>query len=354
VLGDISAVDAGIEAHARLGEELRQRIQMGHPFILRSMRALLSGPLSRAEQLDDARERFERTYNIPWNVAFVAQFRLVLRWEQGRLAELQPASQAALERRTAPMKQARLAFICSELGDAAKARELLDQLGTDRFASISSDYDWAFALSLLSQVCSTAGDAGHAEALYGLLRPRAPHVVTVATAAVCLGSTSRYLGLLATTLGRFDDAERHFDEADAMNAGLGARPLLAHTKVDRARLHLARRARGDVPRARQLLEESAAVFASLEMDYHAGKARELLESVPEGAPARPAYPNGLSERQVQVLRLVALGKTNREIADELVLSERTVQRHVSDVYAKIGSRNRAEATAFALDRLRNG
>jgi DNA-binding CsgD family transcriptional regulator len=56
----------------------------------------------------------------------------------------------------------------------------------------------------------------------------------------------------------------------------------------------------------------------------------------------------LSPRQREVLGLLAQGKTNREIAEALVLSERTVQRHVADTYAKIGARNRAEATAFAL------
>jgi DNA-binding NarL/FixJ family response regulator len=52
-----------------------------------------------------------------------------------------------------------------------------------------------------------------------------------------------------------------------------------------------------------------------------------------------------------VLWLLAEGKTNREIAQELVLSERTVQRHIADIYVKIGARNRADATAFALSML---
>jgi hypothetical protein len=91
--------------------------------------------------------------------------------------------------------------------------------------------------------------------------------------------------MLATTLGRFANAERHFDDSDAMNTRLGARPLLAHTKVDRARMHLARHAQGDIARARELLEEAAAAFDGLEIPYHAGKARELLESLPQGAPA---------------------------------------------------------------------
>ena len=66
---------------------------------------------------------------------------------------------------------------------------------------------------------------------------------------------------------------------------------------------------------------------------------------------RPAYPGGLTEREVEVLRLVAQGKTNLEIADELVLSQRTVQRHIANIYAKIDVRNRAEATTFALTEL---
>jgi DNA-binding NarL/FixJ family response regulator len=56
----------------------------------------------------------------------------------------------------------------------------------------------------------------------------------------------------------------------------------------------------------------------------------------------------LSARQSQVLRLLAAGKTNREIAELLVLSPRTVERHVADLYARIDVRNRAEATAFAM------
>ena len=56
----------------------------------------------------------------------------------------------------------------------------------------------------------------------------------------------------------------------------------------------------------------------------------------------------LSERQLEVLKLIAEGRTTNEIAEALVLSDRTVERHIADVYAKIGARNRAEATAFAL------
>jgi DNA-binding NarL/FixJ family response regulator len=57
---------------------------------------------------------------------------------------------------------------------------------------------------------------------------------------------------------------------------------------------------------------------------------------------------GLSRREAEVLGLLAAGQSNREIARALCLSPRTVQRHVANLYPKIGAHNRAEATAFAL------
>ncbi len=57
---------------------------------------------------------------------------------------------------------------------------------------------------------------------------------------------------------------------------------------------------------------------------------------------------GLSLRELQVLRLVASGKTNKLVADELFISERTVDRHVSNIFNKLGVSSRVEATAFAL------
>ena len=65
-------------------------------------------------------------------------------------------------------------------------------------------------------------------------------------------------------------------------------------------------------------------------------------------PNSPDYASGLSQREVEILRLLALGKSNREIGDELVITEGTVRRHVSNVYDKIGVSNRTEATRYAL------
>ena len=61
-----------------------------------------------------------------------------------------------------------------------------------------------------------------------------------------------------------------------------------------------------------------------------------------------AQPGGLSPREVEVLRLVAAGETNRAIAGDLYLSEKTVERHLSNIFAKLGLSSRAAATAYAF------
>jgi DNA-binding CsgD family transcriptional regulator len=62
-----------------------------------------------------------------------------------------------------------------------------------------------------------------------------------------------------------------------------------------------------------------------------------------------AQDHGLSDREVEVLRLIAAGRSNQQIADELVISLNTSRRHVSNIFDKIDVGNRAEATAYAKD-----
>src|SRR5262249_49677786 len=60
------------------------------------------------------------------------------------------------------------------------------------------------------------------------------------------------------------------------------------------------------------------------------------------------HPTGLTQREIEVLRLLAAGHSNREIGDILSMSVRTAERHINNIYVKINARGRAEATAFAL------
>jgi DNA-binding NarL/FixJ family response regulator len=80
--------------------------------------------------------------------------------------------------------------------------------------------------------------------------------------------------------------------------------------------------------------------------------QELGLLLPEPAAATHASTSTrLSQRETEILRLIALGHSNQEIAADLVLSVRTVERHITNLYAKIGARRKADATAYAL---RNG
>jgi DNA-binding NarL/FixJ family response regulator len=75
----------------------------------------------------------------------------------------------------------------------------------------------------------------------------------------------------------------------------------------------------------------------------------MLEAAPVMTKS-PSDPDRLSEREVEVLRLVARGHTNQQIADELILSHKTVARHMSNVFVKIDVDNRAAATAYVFER----
>jgi DNA-binding NarL/FixJ family response regulator len=89
---------------------------------------------------------------------------------------------------------------------------------------------------------------------------------------------------------------------------------------------------------------------------HAGEAlldpsvqRRLLERAvaPPQSQGQPSYPDGLTQREAEVLREIAAGRSNREIAERLVISEATVKTHVNHLLTKIDARDRAQAVAYA-------
>ena len=141
-------------------------------------------------------------------------------------------------------------------------------------------------------------------------------------------------------------------------------------------------ARGDAPAAVAGLRRAGAMWRDLRLPYEAARARVLLGRALRAAgdeddallevrsaiaafdrlgavpdrdaataflPGTDVLPGGLSPREVQVLRLVAAGKSNREIAAELVISEHTVARHLQNMFAKMGVSSRSAATAFAFE-----
>jgi tetratricopeptide (TPR) repeat protein len=110
--------------------------------------------------------------------------------------------------------------------------------------------------------------------LYEELAPYAGQCVVITTA--CLGSVSRSLGQLAAVLERFDDAERHFDQALQINERIRSPLWVAHTKRDYALMLLRRDGPGDRARARALLGEALAAANELGLHAVARKAEPLV------------------------------------------------------------------------------
>jgi DNA-binding NarL/FixJ family response regulator len=163
---------------------------------------------------------------------------------------------------------------------------------------------------------------------------------------------SYYLGRLATLLSRWEDAARHFQDALVMNERMELKPWVAHTLLTYAHLLISRpnRATAELARAREMLEQAVAIYTDTNVERGRTEAVELLADRRLAADRfrSRAYPNRLTEREVEVLRLVATRSTNREIADRLFLSVRTVERHIGNIYAKTGVHDRRSARLYAL------
>jgi len=158
---------------------------------------------------------------------------------------------------------------------------------------------------------------------------------------------SPYLGVIqgsshgAVLLAEGDTpaALEHLGRARDAFADLGIPFDAARTRV---LLGIAARRADDTDGAWLELAAARAVFAQL----GAAADLEVVDALLRGREPRPG---GLTDRQLEVLRLVAQGRTDREIASALVISEHTVARHISNIRTKLGVPSRAAATAFAYE-----
>jgi len=157
--------------------------------------------------------------------------------------------------------------------------------------------------------------------------------------------TDRFLGSLAHCAGQTRRAIVHFEDALAFCRKSGYRPELAWTLYDYAKALLDTGSRGDRERAATLLHEGHDLSSHLGM-------RTLVAAI---AAFRQRYglrlarkPVGLTSRELEILGLLSLGRTNKEIADALCISSNTVAVHVARVLSKTGSSNRTEAASYAV------
>ncbi len=158
-----------------------------------------------------------------------------------------------------------------------------------------------------------------------------------------VASVDRILGLLSHTMGETDQAAAHFEDALALCRKAGYRPELAWTCRDYADALLLRRGEGDAVRSAALLNESSTLASELGMGPLQERLGDLQASSGAQPVQEPIYPDGLTQREVEVLQLICSGKTDREIAEELFVSFRTVGNHVRNILNKTDTANRTEA-----------
>jgi DNA-binding CsgD family transcriptional regulator/transcriptional regulator with XRE-family HTH domain len=239
---------------------------------------------------------------------------------------------------TAMQRQAvRLALDAGDAGAARAWLEAHDRWLTWSGGTLGRSEGWAlWAAYYRATGDMVRADAHGHEALAAATIPRQPLALLVA---------HRLLGALDTDAGRYDDACAHLDTALVLADACVAPYERALTLLNRAELLAAVHKRAD---AQALLDEIRTICLPLNAKPALARVDRLVAQLAALAVNPVAYPAGLSAREVEVLRLMAAGRSNREIAATLFLSERTVDAHVRHILAKTDTENRAAATAFAL------
>ena len=211
----------------------------------------------------------------------------------------------------------------------------IGRLSGHRFSVVPRDSLWVATIALLLEAAAISGST-HTATLVDLLTPYCGTFV-VQGLPNCWGSVDRFVGRGRLALGNLAGAERSLGDALKLESDVGAPLLVARTMLDRARLAVRL---GRARAAQEMASEVEANAERLELDALAAEARLVT-----GGLRRPA---GLSRREAEVLALVAGGASNKEVAAALVISLNTVERHVANIYTKLGVRGRAEAAAYAV------
>src|SRR5688500_12746508 len=261
--GEVAAVDRAMEELESIVRQLRQPQFMYVQAGFVTMRALFEGRFADAEQLTlQALTLGQRLQSASAEGIFGMQM-FMLRREQGRLHEVAPIVEMFVQEHSSSAWKPGLALMYTELGQMDKARTVFEELAVNEFRDIQQDGVWAASITFLVEVCAALRDRDRAVNLYRLLSPYAGYAVVSSEWA--FGAASRFLGQLAATMGRWQEAESHFGQALAMNAQMRAKPWLAHTQFQYAHMLLERSTDGDIERATKLLDESEIIARQLGM-----------------------------------------------------------------------------------------
>ncbi len=241
-----------------------------------------------------------------------------------------------------PSRRAMLAFLSWRIGRTDEAQRLIGDLAAEGFRDLARDWMWLPLIKLLCESITRMGQRDWAATVYELMLPYAGQFI-VNSNTVFYGSVEHWLGVAAAAAGH-DTAASHLKRAIRYNTAIEAPGWVARSQE----------ALGSVLLSSGQRNAGTAATVSAVRGYEALGLQRSAERVaaaltPSTALAgSDAQPAGLTDREIEVLRLIATGRSNKEIADQLYLSIRTVERHITNIYAKIEAHGKADATAFAI------
>ncbi len=274
---------------------------------------------------------------------FGAQMFLLNR-ELGRLPMIRPALEKMLESESAIWKPGLLATFV-DLGLADEATEIFDELVADNFRGVAEDELYQICLVYLIEACFELDRKELASTLYQRLVPYSGQMVSHPT-AVCYGPADLYLGMLASQMNHFDEAETLFNKAMALCEKSAPNMWQAHIQYRHAQVLKRHHHSGGKSGFEELIGGARKSARSLDMVNLLAKLDQLERA---DSLANQKQSVGLTRRELQVLQLIAQGKSNKHIASELNRSLATVATHVRSILSKTHTANRTEAAAFATE-----
>jgi ATP/maltotriose-dependent transcriptional regulator MalT len=342
-LGDLSRAEVELANGHAMAVRLRQPFTLHVVEQFASTLALCFGRLAEAEAAARRSHEWSQLLTTRSHSGTYGIQMFGVRREQGRLAELAPvAGVLAAGGHSSSAWRPGYAALLAELGMEDEARRELARVRETGFDELRPRL-WVASLTYLTDACAAVGDQTLAALLYPELAPLAGGTVAIGHCVACYGAADRYLGLLASTLGDHGRAIAHFEQALAINREMGATTWVAHTLYAYGRTLRMRGDSTDTLHASKLLSEAATLAQRIGMPTLLARATALGARI-DGA---RALPDDLSWREVEILRLVATGASNREIGEQLCISGHTVANHIRSILRKTGVANRTEAAGYA-------
>jgi eukaryotic-like serine/threonine-protein kinase len=285
--GDIDAADAEIGNFPASGDLLWGTF--GYKERAVALRALMEGRFSEAKSLAEEALRIGQRLGVRAGNAF-SDHMLALRREQGRLSELERGVASWVARYPLDLLgRGVLAVLYAESGRIDEARAELERAAVRGFSRAAGRSTWLAGIAMFSEVCARLGDAAVAATVYEQLLPYASHnVLTVINA--WYGPVTYYLAILAAAASRFEQAAAHFEQALAYCQRIAARPFVARTQYQFARMLRARGAPHDHDTALALLGAALGGVCAMEMKGLERDIRELMAEIQPVAAAAPAQP----------------------------------------------------------------